>query len=133
MICRTFKGKGIGSWDWFKQVPTVMVTFVHIRNFSIVSYPILTNLLDPIFGGLNFCGTKVFELSFFYQNIFMTKQFFGLEFFTQNVLDEFFLAPTYFWTNFLAHIFFLFLISFFINLFDQKSILPKKGLRLYNI
>ena len=44
----------IGSWDYLEQIPTVTVTvvkatfvrmtFVHIRNISAVTYPILTKL-----------------------------------------------------------------------------------------
>ena len=70
----------VGSWNPLKRMQTVMVTFVHetfvqatfvhIRNISAVTDPILTKLFGPDFlQALNFFGPK----------ILLTQSFFGLK------------------------------------------------------
>ena len=68
-------------WDHLEQIPAVTMTFVmatfdlgifvHIRNISPVTDPILTKLSDPIFAGPNsFWTQNVFE-----PNIFLDPKF----------------------------------------------------------
>ena len=88
MFDKTLK---VGSWDHHSRMPTVKITFVqatyvlatfvHISIISFVADLILTNLFDPIFGGLNFCGP----------NFCWTKNLFYRPF-----LDQFLFDPTLF-------------------------------------
>ena len=103
-----------GTWDHLEQIPAVTMTFVkatfdlgtfvHIRNISPVTDPILIKLLDKFFVGLNFSwSTLVWTQTFsiLYPNFFLI-QFFRFNFLDPNLIgfktnvDSKFVDPSFF-------------------------------------
>ena len=78
----------------FVKETFVLVTFVHIRNISAVTDPILTKLCEPTFLYLEIIWTQNFVGPHFFDPKFYRPKIFGPNFFT-----FIFLAPD-FWTQF---------------------------------
>ena len=106
--------------ETFVQAIFVLVTFVHIRNISAVTDPILPDFLDPIFTGL-------FLINFFY-HIFLTKILVHQHLFKP-------CDPTFCGQFFYPHLFLNFVdpknvvlkIIFNQNIVQSKTILDKKN------
>ena len=102
--------------ETFVHATYVLATLVHISNISAVTDQILTKLLDPIFGGPDFCRQYLFGPKYFFDQNFFPPWFFWTRFFLD--LKSFF--PKISWTqNFWTKNFFNlnFFILNFLNLF----------------